>query len=65
MGLDPAKHVVLDAEYARPIDISETRGDASKARRELGWAPKVGFEALVKIMVDAELAALGGRGDAA
>jgi GDPmannose 4,6-dehydratase len=65
VGLDHAKAVVLDPEYVRPVDISETRGDASKARRELGWAPKVGFEALVKIMVDAELAALGGAGDAA
>ncbi|MGA7992100.1 MAG: GDP-mannose 4,6-dehydratase [Thermoanaerobaculia bacterium] len=63
-GLDHAKYVVLDPEYVRPIDISETRGDASKARRELGWAPKVGFDALVRIMVDAELAALDGRGDA-
>ena len=47
-GLDHVKHVVLDPEYVRPIDISETRGDASKARRELGWAPKTGFDALVQ-----------------
>ena len=40
VGLDFEKYVVLDAEYVRPIDISETRGDASKARRELGWAPR-------------------------
>jgi GDPmannose 4,6-dehydratase len=65
VGLDPEKHVVLDAEYARPIDISETRGDASKARRELGWAPTTGFDALVRLMVEAELAALDGRGEAA
>lgn len=64
-GLDHVKYVVLDPEYVRPIDISETRGDASKARRELGWAPKVGFDALVKIMVDAELAAVGGREETA
>jgi len=65
VGLDFAKHVVLDSEYARPIDIAETRGDASKARKELGWEPKTGFEELVKIMVNAELADLDGRGDAA
>jgi GDPmannose 4,6-dehydratase len=65
VGLDDAKYVVLDPEYVRPIEISETRGDASKARHDLGWAPKVGFDALVKIMVEAELAALDGRGDAA
>ena len=65
VGLDAGKHVVLDAEYVRPIDISETRGDASKARRELGWAPTTGFDALVRLMVEAELAALDGRGEAA
>ena len=65
VGLDHAKYVRLDPRYVRPIDITETRGDASKARRELGWAPKTGFEALVKIMVDAEIAALDGRGEAA
>ena len=65
VGLDHEKHVVLDPKYVRPVDISETRGDASKARRELGWSPKVGFDELVRLMVDAELAALDGRGDAA
>jgi GDPmannose 4,6-dehydratase len=64
-GLDFSKHVVLDAEYVRPIDISETRGDASKARRELGWAPKTGFDALVRLMVEAELAELDGPGERA
>jgi GDPmannose 4,6-dehydratase len=65
VGLDFAKHVVLDSEYARPVDITETRGDASKARKELGWEPGTGFGELVRIMVDAELADLDGRGDAA
>jgi GDPmannose 4,6-dehydratase len=65
VGLDFAKHVVLDSEYVRLIDISQTRGDASKARRELGWEAKTGFEELVRIMVNAELADLDGRGDAA
>ena len=65
VGLDYRKHVVLDSIYARPVDITETRGDASKARRELGWAPKTGFEDLVRIMVEAELAELDGRGAAA
>jgi GDPmannose 4,6-dehydratase len=65
VGLDSGKYVHLDPKYVRPIDISETRGDASKARRELGWAPTTGFDALVRLMVDAELAALDGRGEAA
>jgi GDPmannose 4,6-dehydratase len=63
VGLDYREHVVLDSEYARPVDITETCGDASKARRELGWAPKTGFEELVRLMVDAELSDLDGRGD--
>ena len=49
--------------FVRPLDISETRGDASKARRELGWAPKTSFPELVKLMVDAELAAIDGGGE--
>jgi GDPmannose 4,6-dehydratase len=65
VGLDYKQHVKLDPNYARPVDITETRGDASKARNELGWAPKTGFEELVRLMVDAELAELDGRGDAA
>jgi GDPmannose 4,6-dehydratase len=65
VGLDFEKYVHLDPKYVRPIDISETRGDASKARRELGWAPTTGFDALVRLMVEAELAALDGRGEAA
>ncbi len=61
VGLDFRSHVVLDAEYARPVDISETRGDAGKAARELGWRPQTTFEELVRRMVEAELAALEGR----
>ncbi|MFI5181859.1 MAG: GDP-mannose 4,6-dehydratase [Thermoanaerobaculia bacterium] len=57
-GLDWQRHVVLDPTFVRPIDISETRGNSSKARRELGWAPKTTFEELVRLMVDAELAAV-------
>jgi GDPmannose 4,6-dehydratase len=63
VGLDYKEHVVLDADYARLVDIKETRGDASKARKELGWEPRTSFKELVRIMVDAELADLDGRGD--
>jgi GDPmannose 4,6-dehydratase len=65
VGLDSGKYVHLDPKYVRPVDISETRGDASKARRELGWAPATGFDALVRLMVEAELAEIDGRGEAA
>ena len=63
VGLDYTKYVVLDPNFKRPVDISETRGDPSKAKRELGWAPTTGFDELVRIMVDAELAAIDGRGE--
>jgi len=60
VGLEYRDHVVLDPDYARPLDISETRGDAGKAARKLGWRPTVAFEELVGLMVRAELDALDG-----
>lgn len=61
VGLDHRDHVVLDPEYVRPVDITETRGDAGKAERELGWKAETAFEELVRRMVEAEMDALGGR----
>ena len=58
VGLDYREHVVLDPEYARPVDITETRGDAGKAARELGWVPRNGLGQIVEAMVLAELAEL-------
>ena len=54
-GLDYRDHVVLDPEYTRPVDISETRGDPRKAGRELGWTARTRFPELVRRMVEAEL----------
>ena len=51
--------VAIDPRYYRPTEVDQLIGDASKAKRDLGWTPKVSFNALVKIMVDAELEALG------
>ena len=58
VGLDYQGHVQVDERFLRPVDITETRGDSSKARRELGWEPTVSFENLVAMMVDAEIARL-------
>ena len=47
--------VKIDKGYYRPTEVHELRGDASKARRQLGWKPKVGFKELVKEMVDEDI----------
>ena len=57
-GLDWEPHVEIDPRYFRPSEVDVLLGDASKAREQLGWAPKVGFEELVRIMVDADVTAL-------
>ena len=45
--LDWKKHVKIDEKYYRPTEVDLLIGDASKAKRELGWAPKVGFHELI------------------
>ena len=57
-GLDHNDHVVIDQRFMRPAEVDLLVGDATKARRELGWDPTVSFEELVRIMVDADLAAV-------
>lgn len=58
VGLDWRDFVVIDSAYLRPAEVDYLVGDASKARRELGWEPKVTFEELVHMMVDADLCRL-------
>ncbi len=58
-GLDWKKHVKIDERYMRPTDVPHLEADASKARKQLGWEPKVLAEDLVKIMVDADLELIG------
>jgi GDPmannose 4,6-dehydratase len=57
--LTGAKRVIVDPTYFRPADIDRLVADSSKARRELGWRPKVGFQQLVGMMVDADMRLLG------
>jgi GDPmannose 4,6-dehydratase len=54
-GLDPDKHVGIDARFLRPAEVDHLVGDASKARRELEWTPRTSFRDLVELMVDADL----------
>ncbi|MBQ6457379.1 MAG: GDP-mannose 4,6-dehydratase [Kiritimatiellae bacterium] len=56
VGLDWEKYVEYDARYARPTEVDQLLGDASKAKRELGWEPKVRFKELVRIMVESDVA---------
>jgi GDPmannose 4,6-dehydratase len=62
-GLDWRRFVREDPQLRRPAEVDELIGDAGKARTVLGWQPSVTFEALVDMMVDADIAALapGGR----
>ena len=56
LDLDWQEFVETDPRYYRPAEVDELLGDASKARRVLGWEPKVTFKAMVQIMVDHDLA---------
>ena len=57
-GLDWHNHVEIDARYFRPAEVDHLVADASKARRLLGWEPRVTFGELVGIMVHADLCEL-------
>ena len=57
-GLDWKKHVGIDPAFLRPAEVDLLIGDASKGRAHLGWEPKTDFEALVHMMVDADIARL-------
>lgn len=55
VGLKWQNHVVQDPAFIRPAEVDLLVGDASKARRELGWTPKISFKELVHSMIDADL----------
>ncbi|MBL7065935.1 MAG: GDP-mannose 4,6-dehydratase [Anaerolineae bacterium] len=55
MDLDWQEYVVQDPRFMRPAEVDLLVGDASKARRVLGWEPKVGFRELVRMMVDSDV----------
>ena len=61
LNLDWEDYVKVDEKLIRPAEVDLLVGDASKAAEILGWKPKVGFEDLVKMMVDADMALLEGR----
>jgi GDPmannose 4,6-dehydratase len=62
VGLDWEGYVIEDPTLYRPAEVEHLLADASKAKRLLDWEPVVGFEELVKMMVDSDLALLGEKG---
>jgi len=54
-GLDWHKYIVIDPKFMRPAEVDLLIGNPSKAGRQLGWEPKVGFKELIQMMVDADL----------
>jgi GDPmannose 4,6-dehydratase len=55
LNLDWKKYVEIDPRYYRPAEVDLLIGDASKAKRQLGWEPKTKFPDLVKLMVEADV----------
>jgi GDPmannose 4,6-dehydratase len=61
VDLDWQDYVVINEQLYRPAEIHELRGDYSKAQRQLGWTPTIGFRDLVHMMVDEEMVAVRAR----
>jgi GDPmannose 4,6-dehydratase len=62
VGLDWQKYVAVDPKFLRPAEVDVLLADPRKARTDLGWSPSVPFDRLVRMMVDADLGRLSGRG---
>ena len=58
VGLDWEDHVEIDSQLCRPAEVCALRGNSNRIRTRLGWEPRVTFEALIHMMVDADLATL-------
>jgi GDPmannose 4,6-dehydratase len=59
LGLNWEDYVEQDSRYFRPAEVDYLMGDAQRARQELGWEPRIKFKDLVRIMVDADVEAIG------
>lgn len=62
VGLNWKKYVVIDKVFYRPAEVNILKGDYGKAKRRLHWQPKVKFEQLVRMMVDADIERIKERG---
>ena len=61
VGLEWQEYVEVDPAFIRPAEVEILLADPSKAKQELGWRHKVGFEELVTMMVDSDMERLGNR----
>lgn len=61
VGLNPDDYVEIDPRYYRPAEVDLLIGDASKAKNQIGWEPKVTFKELVRLMVDEDLKRIYGK----
>jgi GDPmannose 4,6-dehydratase len=59
VGLDWEKHVRIDPKFLRPAEVDHLIGNPAKAKRVLGWEPKVDFKQLIEMMVDADMERVG------
>jgi len=55
IGKDWKKHVIVDKKFFRPLDVEFLCGDCKKAKKQLGWNPKISFEKLIKLMVEEDV----------
>lgn len=55
LDLDYEQYVAIDQRYFRPTEVDALLGDSTKARRKLGWEPKVGFDELIDMMVESDM----------
>lgn len=60
-GLDWEKYVKIDPAFMRPAEVDLLIGDPAKAKKKLGWTPKVSFEEMIGMMVDSDIARLSSR----
>jgi len=58
-GLDWKEYIKIDSRYFRPTEVEELIADPTKAKEKLDWNPKIKFKDLIKIMVDADMRAIG------
>jgi GDPmannose 4,6-dehydratase len=59
VGRDWRDHVTTDPQYMRPLEVPMLVADSAKAKKALGWQPRISFKELVRVMVDFDMAAIG------